>query len=313
MEQKHFDKNNNENTRLPGWSDILPFFLPSVVFALMIYSEFKYANPFLIIWLAYVLIPILDYLLPVDHKNLSDFQARAFEKDKRFLIPVYLTWLIDFTIYFVVLYQVSTGKIAQTLANFLIYAVSYAQLAAINGAGGHELLHRKEKVHKIFGTLAFSKMLYSHFLIQHIVSHHKKVAKPEDLSTARMNESLYAFYMRTIPNGYVEVWNIEKKRKKDLNGKYESISIKHSFNAPQIVTNLILFKLQRHSDHHAYAYKPYQILDSFPESPMLPYGYSVSLILSYFPFIWQKVQNPVTEAINNDTKISEEVQRDREK
>lgn len=198
-----------------------------------------------------------------------------------------------------------------------------------------------------------------------MVSHHKKVATPEDPSTARFGESLYEFYWRAIPQGYVEVWEIEKKRlgregtsvfnpirnrlimynvshvlylgfiykvfggytvafhlvysliitlmfeavnylehyglerKKDANGNYESVGIKHSFNAPQVITNYILFKLQRHSDHHAYSYKPYQILDSFPESPMLPYGYSVSLILSYLPYIWKKVHDPISIATNN--------------
>jgi alkane 1-monooxygenase len=230
---------------------------------------------------------------------------------------------------------------------------------------GHELLHRREKVHKIFGTLAYSKMLYSHFFIQHIRSHHKKVATPLDPSTSRMNESLYWFYLRAIPYGYVEVWDFEKRRleqvgkspfslenrlisfniahavwlaivykvfggfalvfhlayslavtlmleavnylehyglerKLDANGNYESVGIKHSWNAPQVVTNMILFKLQRHSDHHANAYKPYQILNSFPESPMLPYGYSVSLVLSFFPYIWKKVHNPLAEATNKD-------------
>lgn len=55
-------------------------------------------------------------------------------------------------------------------------------------------------------------MMYSHFFIQHIRSHHKKVATPEDPSTARMNESVYYFYLRAIPEGYVEVWDYEKKR-----------------------------------------------------------------------------------------------------
>ena len=345
----------------------------------MFYVEYYYKNPFIIVWLAYVAIPIADYVLPIDHYNLPENRVRAYEKDWRFLIPVYLVWIIDVGIYFALLYSVSVGKVAETPTSFVIYAISYAQPGAINAVIGHELIHRKEKVHKVFGTLAYSKMLYSHFLIQHIVSHHKKVSTPEDPSTARMNESLYEFYWRAIPQGYVEVWDIEKKRleregaspfnplrnrillfnilhaayigiiytifglhtmcfhlvysfvitlmfeavnylehyglmrKQDANGNYESVNIKHSWNAPQMITNWILFKLQRHSDHHAYAYKPYQILDSFPESPMLPYGYSVSLVLSFFPYIWKKVHNPLAVATNNDTKITEEEKKDLDK
>ena len=159
-----------------------------------------------------MVIPLLDYSLPIDHYNLPEGRIRLFEKDKRFLIPLYLVWTLDYAIYFSLLYFVSTGKIAQTPTSFLMYIVSYAQPGAINATVGHELLHRREKVHKIFGTLAYSKMLYSHFFIQHIRSHHKKVATPLDPSTSRMNESLYWFYLRAIPYGYVEVWEFEKRR-----------------------------------------------------------------------------------------------------
>lgn len=215
-------------------------------------------------------------------------------------------------------------------------------------------------------------MLYSHFYIEHLRSHHKWVSTPLDPSTSRFNEGLYAFYLRSIPSGYVATWKIEAERlqkegksqfslenrmisfnllhalyigviytifgglatlfhlvysffivlmleainylehyglqrKLDANGNYESVSIKHSWNAPQVITNWVLFKLQRHSDHHANSYKPYQILESFPESPMLPYGYSVSIILSFIPPIWKKVINPLAEATNKDEKLPEDV------
>jgi hypothetical protein len=90
---------------------------------------------------------------------------------------------------------------------------------------------------------------------------------------------------------------------------YESIALKHSWNAPQVMSNYLFFKLQRHSDHHANAYKPYQILDSIPESPMLPYGYTVSLILCMFPYVWFKVMDPLAEAANRGEKLDAATQR----
>ena len=112
LNEKDVVQVKNLDTRQPGWSDVLPFFLTFFVFVLMVISDVYYANPFMIVWLAYVVIPICDYLLPVDHKNLSELQVRAFEKDKRFLIPLYLVWLIDFGVYFSLLYFVSTGQVA---------------------------------------------------------------------------------------------------------------------------------------------------------------------------------------------------------
>jgi hypothetical protein len=40
---------------------------------------------------------------------------------------------------------------------------------------------------------------------------------------------------------------------------------------------------------------------------MLPYGYSVSLLISLFPYIWKKVINPMAIATNRGEKITAEV------
>jgi len=44
----------------------------------------------------------------------------------------------------------------------------------------------------------------------------------------------------------------------------------HSWNTNHIYSNLILFHLQRHSDHHANALRPYQALRDFDNLPRLP-------------------------------------------
>ena len=91
-------------------------------------------------------------------------------------------------------------------------ALSSAHVAAFNTTLGHELLHRKHIIHKICGTLSFSKMLYSHYFVQHVTSHHKMVATTEDSSTGLLGESVFAFHLRAIPQGISEVWEIEPKR-----------------------------------------------------------------------------------------------------
>ncbi len=37
---------------------------------------------------------------------------------------------------------------------------------------------------------------------------------------------------------------------------------------------------------------------------MLPYGYSVSLLISIFPYIWKKIINPMAIATNKGEKIT---------
>ena len=53
-----------------SWKDLAPFYLPFVILAIMFYVDYYYRNPFIVVWLAYVVIPIADFLIPVDHFNL---------------------------------------------------------------------------------------------------------------------------------------------------------------------------------------------------------------------------------------------------
>ncbi|MGB1647388.1 MAG: alkane 1-monooxygenase, partial [Crocinitomicaceae bacterium] len=59
-------------------------------------------------------------------------------------------------------------------------------------------------------------------------------------------------------------------------------------------------ELTRHSDHHHLGAKPYQVLNSREESPMLPYGYPAMLILSYLPFLFIPIMNKQLKAYNID-------------
>jgi len=99
-----------------------------------------------------------------------------------------------------------------TPINFFVFTFAIANCGSLTLTVGHELAHRKELIHKITGNLVYSKMFYSHFIIQHIKSHHKKVATYEDPSTSRKGESIWDFLWRTFPEGYAETWNLEKNR-----------------------------------------------------------------------------------------------------
>jgi alkane 1-monooxygenase len=103
---------------------------------------------------------------------------------------------------------------------------------------------------------------------------------------------------------YIEHYGLERKIQPD--GKYENINITHSWNAPHRVSNYLLFKLQRHSDHHENSLKPYQTLCSYEESPTLPTGYSVCLLMSFFPRVWFNIMNPLVELYIKGEKVTEQ-------
>lgn len=60
-------------------------------------------------------------------------------------------------------------------------------------------------------------------------------------------------YLESI--NYIEHYGL--RRKEISPGVYEPVDIRHSWNAPHRLSNYLLFKLQRHSDHHENPYKPY--------------------------------------------------------
>ncbi len=74
--------------------------------------------------------------------------------------------------------------------------------------------------------------------------------------------------------------------------RYERVLPSHSWNSNNIATNVLLYHLQRHSDHHANPTRRYQTLRDFEESPVLPTGYAGMIVLALFPPLWRRVMDP---------------------
>jgi alkane 1-monooxygenase len=83
---------------------------------------------------------------------------------------------------------------------------------------------------------------------------------------------------------YIEHYGL--LRQKDSKGKYVRTQPEHSWNSNHIVTNLFLYQLQRHSDHHANPQRSFQALRHFEKAPQLPSGYASMLLPAYFPQWW---------------------------
>jgi alkane 1-monooxygenase len=80
---------------------------------------------------------------------------------------------------------------------------------------------------------------------------------------------------------YIEHYGL--RRKKLADGTYEKVTVRHSWNAAHRISNYLFLKLQRHSDHHENSLKPYQTLCTYEDSPQLPHGYLVCLLVAQFP------------------------------
>ncbi|MFP5334735.1 MAG: fatty acid desaturase [Actinomycetes bacterium] len=74
--------------------------------------------------------------------------------------------------------------------------------------------------------------------------------------------------------------------------RYERVDPRHSWNSNNVATNVLLYHLQRHSDHHANPTRRYQALRDVEESPVLPTGYAGMIWMALVPPWWRRVMDP---------------------
>ena len=102
-------------------------------------------------------------------------------------------------------------------------------------------------------------------------------------------QALWGWFGILTSANYVEHYGL--LREKLENGRYEQCQPHHSWNSNHIMSNLILFNLQRHSDHHANATRRYQSLRSFDNLPELPSGYPLMFAIALTPPLWYAVMD----------------------
>lgn len=110
--------------------------------------------------------------------------------------------------------------------------------------------------------------------------------------------ALWANFQLSSAN-YIEHYGLLRRAGPD--GRPERCLPQHSWNSNALVSNWILFHLQRHADHHAHAHRRYQSLRHFPEAPQLPTGYFGMFLLAYVPPLWFRIMDPrLVAAVDGD-------------
>ncbi|MGB0175979.1 MAG: alkane 1-monooxygenase [Owenweeksia sp.] len=311
---------------------------------------------FLPIFYAFVAIPFVELWIKADPRNLADAQQEMVSKDKLYDWLLYLCVPLQYAFVFWYFTLISGMNLNQV--EFWGWSVSLGLMCGVLGINtAHELGHRSSKGEKLMAKLLLMTTLYPHFFIEHNHGHHRNVATDEDPASARYNESLYAFWLRSIYYSYISAWRIENtrtrkkygktllwqnemirftvieliilviipviwgftallgfgvaalggillletvnyiehyglRRKKVTEQRYENTRPMHSWNSNHIIGRLMLFELSRHSDHHAYPHRKYQILENHGDSPQLPTGYPGMMLLATIPPLWFRVMNP---------------------
>lgn len=101
-------------------------------------------------------------------------------------------------------------------------------------------------------------------------------------------QAVLGFSLLEVVN-YLEHYGLLRQKQED--GRYERCRAEHSWNSNSIASNVLLYHLQRHSDHHANPTRRYQALRHVEEAPQLPTGYAGMIVLAWIPPLWRRVMD----------------------
>ena len=101
-------------------------------------------------------------------------------------------------------------------------------------------------------------------------------------------QAVVGFSLLEVVN-YLEHYGLLRSHRED--GRYERTRPEHSWNSNNTVSNVLLYHLQRHSDHHANPVRRYQALRHVDEAPQLPTGYAGMIVLATIPPLWRRIMD----------------------
>ncbi|MDP9135582.1 MAG: alkane 1-monooxygenase [Actinomycetota bacterium] len=101
-------------------------------------------------------------------------------------------------------------------------------------------------------------------------------------------QAVLGFSLLEVVN-YLEHYGLKRGRRQD--GRYEITRPEHSWNSNNVASNVLLYHLQRHSDHHANPLRRYQALRHEDEAPQLPTGYAGMIVVATIPPLWRRVMD----------------------
>jgi alkane 1-monooxygenase len=104
-------------------------------------------------------------------------------------------------------------------------------------------------------------------------------------------QAVVGFSLLEVVN-YLEHYGLLREQRDDGTDRYERTQPRHSWNSDNVSSNVLLYHLQRHSDHHANPTRRFQALRHFDEAPELPSGYATMILLAVIPPLWRRVMDP---------------------
>ncbi|HEY0261968.1 MAG TPA: alkane 1-monooxygenase, partial [Chitinophagales bacterium] len=194
----------------------IKFFSPVVAISLMLFSIIAGGIfYFLPVIYSFIMIPALELFMEPRTDNMSKAEEEVAKNDIAYDILVWLIVPIQYIFVFVFAWKIKTTDLNVWETIGIISALGLScGVFGINVA--HELGHRNTWYEQAMSKSLLLTSLYMHFFIEHNRGHHKNVSTDEDPASARYGETLYAFWFRSIKDGWTDAWKLENSRLKKL-------------------------------------------------------------------------------------------------
>jgi alkane 1-monooxygenase len=179
--------------------------------AVWISLRFPESCSFLALLYAFGLLPLLELILPVLKENPPEGAGPERTTSSRYF---------DFLLYSMV--PIQCLLVACFCRGFqspdLTLPARIGMVTALGVACGviginvaHELGHRKGRLERVLARILLASSLNWQFYIEHNRGHHKNVSTPDDPESARLHETIHAFFVRSIRDSFKNAWKLDRK------------------------------------------------------------------------------------------------------
>lgn len=159
-------------------------------------------------------VPLLELLFNPDKQNLNKEQEEQEKENKLYTYILYTTVPIQLLFLGWFLWMMKDAQL--TTIEYIGRISAMGLMCGVIGINvGHELGHRNNRFDEFLGEILLLTSLDTHFLPYHNAGHHFNVATPKDAATARKNEIVYLFWIRSHFQSYYQAWETENRRLKN--------------------------------------------------------------------------------------------------
>ena len=205
---------------MKAWPYLLVFLIPlTVILGFWFGGWYTFITPIVV----FGIVPIIDALIGQDESNLSIEKEKELENKRTFRIITQIAAPFNTILVILGAYWISTIQLSAI--ELIVFTISMGISSGVFGINiSHELGHRiQNRFEPFLSRLILISTLYMHWILEHVVGHHRNVATFEDPATARLNESVYRFLPRSIFGAIGSIWTFEKNRLQRMNKSFISI------------------------------------------------------------------------------------------